>query len=231
MSGERLIGHVDDGILLCLAGDPENALSTAMTLHERLCGQQGDVADSVRYRFGMHLGSVTIGRGADGRAQPAGEALTIARQVSRFAAPDQLIASRGFQQVITDLSPGYGPSFRSLGTKHDGHGREYMIYEIVQPCQGAAARGVPAPLGPSTQTIAFHTGWEQAELTAATNALTPYVGDQARIVVKEAAERAASVAHFYRLLAQSIPSAEGRQKFCTAHGVEWSESGTAPPGD
>jgi len=230
-AGDRIVADTGDGVALCLGGDPENALSAGMTLHERLRGQAGDESESFRYRIGIHLGSVNITKGADGRIRPIGDGLALAKRVMRFAAPEQLVVSRAFQQVVAGLSQGYARTFRSLGKKHDEHAREYLLYEVVAAGTAAAAGTGAAPAyGPSTQTIAFHTGWEQAELTAAAIALVPYVGERARVVVMEAAERATSVAHFYRLLAQSIPSESDRQTFCRAHGVDWVEAAATPRG-
>jgi serine/threonine-protein kinase len=84
-----------------------------------------------------------------------------------------------------------------------------------------------AVVAPSTEMIAYSTGWERAELTAAAMALEPYVGPRARVLVKDAAERASSVKHLYRLLVESIPSARGREEFCRAQGIARDETPAA----
>ncbi len=226
-SGEHVVADMNDGIVLCLAGDPGRALSAARSLHDRLRGQAGDASESVRYRIGVHLASVQLVQNADGRRHPAGEGLTIAQRVMQFAAPEQLVVSRAFQQVATRLSPDQAQNFRSLGQRHDEHAREYLLYEIAGAERSAnEPAGARLAQGPSTQTVAFHTGWDTAELAAAALALRPYVGDHARVVVQQAAERATSVNHFYHLLARSIPTSADREAFCRAHGVA---SATDPP--
>jgi hypothetical protein len=112
--------------------------------------------------------------------------------------------------------------FRDLGVKRDEHAREVHVYELMSPAQNAgpaAAPGSPHGNSPSTEMIAYSTGWERAELTAAAIALIPYVGGRARTLVKEAAERASSVAHLYRLLVEQLPTAQARRAFCREQGI------------
>jgi hypothetical protein len=218
---DRLVTETGSGIALCLLGDPEDALSAAAGVRERLRDQRP--ADTLRVRIGIHLGKVKVSKSPDGRFSAAGDSLGDARCVSGFAAPGQILASQPFYEMFTSLSPGSAQRFRRLGPKHDDHGREYSLYEFVMPGQNDDTTRIPetpqAVVAPSTEMIAYSTGWERAELTAAAMALEPYVGPRARVLVKDAAERASSVKHLYRLLVEFIPTARGREEFCRAQGI------------
>ena len=230
-ANSHVVADMKDGVVLCLEGGPECGISAARNLHDRLSGQPGDASEAVRYRIGVHLASVQLVRNADGRLDPVGEGFAIAQRVMRFAAPEQLVVSRAFQQAATRVSPDQAQIFRSLGQRQDEYAHEYLLYEIVAAKQNADKHsGVVSAQGPSTQTVAFNTGWDAAELAAAVLALKPYVGDHARVVVQQAAERSTSVNHFYSLLAQSISAPADRSAFCRAHGVELAnDSGTKGP--
>jgi class 3 adenylate cyclase len=227
---ERIIVDTADGAAICFLGDPEDALFAATDLRVRLISAPPAGPVPPRFRIGIHVGPIRVIKNPDGQMSPIGDGLGNAQQVMGFAEPGQILVSRSFFEVIACLSQGYAQLFHYLGLKNDERVRELPVYEVTASGDGAQTTrvvDVPPTVSPSTEVLAYSTGWERAELTAAAIALEPYVGSRARALVKEAAERATSVTQLYRALAASIPTTEGRAEFCRAHGI--TDDPVAPP--
>jgi len=222
LDDERMIVATDDGVVLCFLGDPKDALFAALGLREQLREESPTGSDSVRVRIGIHLGPVKLARVREGHSTTSDDGLRCAEQVMGNAEPGQILVSRSFFDVNANLTQGYAQLFRPLVPKNDARSDESSVYEVVTPGQGAdsvRAQDPPHVDSPSTEMIAYSTGWERAELTAAAVALAPYVGTKARALVKLAAERTTNVSDLYRLLAESIPTAQGREEFCRKQGI------------
>jgi len=222
LEDERMVVATGDGVALCFLGDPEDALFAALGLRERLREEYPTSTNPARVRIGIHLGPVKLASVREGVSTPSEDGLRCAEQVMRYAEPGQILASRSFFEVNANMTQVYAQLFRQLAPKQDARTDEFSLYEVVSPGQGADTtrfQDSPRIDSPSTEMIAHTTGWERAELTAAAVAIAPYVGPRARAMVKSAAERATSVAHLYRLLAESIPSAHDREEFCRAQGI------------
>lgn len=221
---DRFTVETRDGVALCFLSDPEDALTAAVALRERVRAERP--TDLLRVRIGVHLGMVRVPKDPAGRLPPVGDGLDTARHVMSLAEPDQILASRPFFDMISSLSPEDAHGFRRLASMTDGRAPTITLYQFVAPEQDEDTILIPEPppqfVSPSTEVIAYSTGWERAELTAAAMALEPYVGTRARALVKEAAERATSVKHLYQLLAESLPAARDREEFCRAQGIAWS---------
>lgn len=227
---ERIIVDTPDGAAICFLGDPEDALFAATDLRARLLSAPPTGSNPLRFRIGINVGPIRVITNPQGQMSPMGDGLATAQQIMGFAAPGQILVSRSFFEVVACLSQGYAQLFHYLGLKNDERVRELPVYEVTASGDSAQTTRVveasPA-VSPSTEVLAYSTGWERAELTAAAIALEPYVGSGARALVKEAAERATSVNDLYRALAASIPTTEGRAEFCRAHGI--ADDRVAPP--
>jgi hypothetical protein len=220
---ERIIVDTADGAVVCFLGDPEDALFAATDLRTRLIAPPPSYAVPLPFRIGINVGPIRVMKSPDGRLNPIGDGINNAQHVMAFAEPGQILVSRSFFEVVACLSHGYAQLFHYLGLKNDERVRELPVYEVTAAGDGSGetTRVVEAPpkVSPSTEVLAYSTGWERAELTAAAIALEPYVGARARALVKEAAERATSVTQLYGALATLIPTAEGRAEFRRAHGI------------
>ncbi len=222
LEDERMVIPTGDGVALCFLGDPEDALFAALGLRERLREESPTGSNPVRVRIGIHLGPVKLARVREGGSMPSEDGFRCAEQVMSYAEPGQILASRSFYEVNANMTQVYAQLFRHLTPKQDARTDEFSVYEVVSPGQAADTtrfQDSPRIDSPSTEMIAHTTGWERAELTAAAVAIAPYVGPRARTLVKSAAERATSVTHLYRLLAESIPTAQDREEFCRAQGI------------
>jgi hypothetical protein len=223
---ERILVETGDGAVVCFLGDPEDALFATTDLRARLLVGPPLQAAATRFAIGVNVGPIKVMKSPDGRLNPVGDGISNAQHVMGFAAPGQILVSRSFYEVIACLSNGYAQLFHYLGLKNDERVRELPVYEVMAAGGGAdttrvvnAAPSVPPNNAPSTEYLAYSTGWERAELTAAAIALEPYVGARARSIVKEAAESATSVAQLYRRLVDFIPEGPRRAEFCRANNV------------
>jgi hypothetical protein len=220
---ERIVVDTDDGVALCLLGDPENALFAALGLRERLRGDTLAGSGPSAFRIGITFCPVKVETTRDGRSRLASDDRRQAHEVLSAARPGQIVASESFFGATARGAPGYAQLFRRLESVAGGRTMDNQpVYEVMTPGQGANTTrtgNAAPPDSPSTELIAYHTGWERAELTAAAVALAPYVGPRARALVKEAAERATSVTHLYHLLAEAIPTEQDREEFRRVQGL------------
>lgn len=214
---ERVVVDTDDGAALCFLGSPEDALFAALGLRERLRGETLGGSQPLGFRIGVTLGPVKMETAGNGRSRLVNAGRCQSRLVIDAARPGQIVASESFFEVTARAAPVYAPLFRRLEPATVSGEVGLSVYEVMAP--GQAADPASAPAAPSTELIAYRTGWERAELTAAAIALAPYVGPRARTLVMEAAERATSVTHLYSLLAEALPTERDREAFRRAQGL------------
>ncbi len=228
-----VIADCRDGAALCLGAGPQDALTAAATLRERLLADLQTGVFPAPVCIGIDHGSITLSADAHGRPIPGGEALAEAARVMANASPGQILVSRAFYEAVINAAPDSAELFRHAGLVSDPRGRECPLYALR--ASGHAADTLllpdpPRPNTPNTQMISDRTGWERAELTAAAIALEPHVGARARELVMQAAERAASVSDLYRLLAGHIASKAARENFCRTQGIAPAPNGAGPAG-
>jgi hypothetical protein len=219
-----------DGFALGLRVDAQDALTAAVTLRDRLLADLQRGVFPAMIGVGISVGPDAPSRDANGRLLVAGEVLGDAERAMAAANPGQILVSRAFHDAIANATPDLSAALRYAVTINDPHGRECRLYAVSALGQAADTVLLPDPPrthAPNTQMISDSTGWERAELTAAAIALEPYVGARARELVKQAAERAASVADLYRLLADAIPQPAARAEFCQTQGIAPPSTGAA----
>lgn len=210
-AANRIILDTGDGAALCFLGDPEDALQAANTLRQRL---DGGGPDAMALRIGVNLGPVKVVRDINGHANVIGDGINTAQRVMSFADPDQILVSRSFFDVVSCLTRDAADCFRYLGYQRDKHGREHEVYLLDSNCardeerqQGAThthtatlSRALPTMIGPDA-------------LAAVETRLAHYIGPMARVLVRKAAQRAATLDELTRAVAASIPAEDQRIAF------------------
>jgi class 3 adenylate cyclase len=227
---ERTILDTGDGAALCFLGDPERALFAALQLRESLTQPSADRAEAVLVRIGINLGPVRFVRSLGGQANPLGDGINNAQRVMNFAAPNQILVSRSFYEVIACLSQEYAQLFTYLGVRRDKHVKEHAVYEVRVPSETGGVVTLH-----TTQVIAERARattrpavtWDPAMLQRAEQALAEFIGPVARVLVKKASGRAHDAAELGRLLVDAIPLEAQREKVLEV--VLGAQAGAAAP--
>ncbi len=235
---ERVVVDTGDGAALCYLGDPERALFGAIQLRDALTQQTTGRAEPVKVRIGINLGPVRFVRSLGGQLNPLGDGINNAQRVMSFAAPNQILVSRSFYEVIACLSQEYAQLFTYVGVRRDKHVKEHAVYELRMPGQPEVpvTQQVTQAISERVQATARLAApvWDPDVLHRAEEALAEFIGPVARVLVKKAAARARDGAELGRLLLEAVPGEAQRDKVLAvlaAGGVQGATaSASAAPG-
>jgi hypothetical protein len=205
---DRIVLDTGDGAALSFLGDPEDALFVAVKLRDAIKEKQSDQFPDLHLRMGIHLGPVKLLKDINGRPNLIGDGINNAQRVMNFAAPDQILVSRSFYDVVSCLSDEYRNLFSHRGTQTDKHVREHELYEIgfVDPDRSIS-------ISRRMQALESHTRVPPEQLALLERALRPHVGEHAHVLVQA---KAAGAADFFALrdaLAAYIADAAARAAF------------------
>lgn len=125
---DRILVDTGDGAAVCFLADPVEALFFALGLRETLLSGKHAVPD-YQCRIGINLGPVKVINDVTGRKNTLGDGINIAQRVMDFAAPNQILVSRSFYEVVSCLSDEYSALFSYRGVRKDKHVKSYDIYE------------------------------------------------------------------------------------------------------
>jgi class 3 adenylate cyclase len=199
---DRLALDTGDGAALCFFGDPEDALFAAANLRQAV---RADPGPGLQVRIGINLGPTRIVRDLNGNRNLIGDGINVAQRVMSFAAPNQILVSRSFFEVVSRLSEEYARLFQYAGLHKDKHVREHELYEV----HGGAATGdapevavepAAAPAVPGPPPVDF----PPELVTRMTRALTAHLGPMAKVVVQRAAHQARDRAQLLAFAAESL---------------------------
>ena len=135
---DRIILDTGDGAAISFLGDPEDALFVTLSLREAMMREamtatmveaSGD--DSVR--MGINLGPVKLVKDINGHPNIIGDGINVAQRIMSFARPAQIVVSRSYYDVVSNLASEYAKLFTYEGSRTDKHVREHEIYELVAP--------------------------------------------------------------------------------------------------
>jgi hypothetical protein len=199
-----------DGMAVCYTGDPEDVLIMAINLRDEFIAlQQSD--DNIKYkvRLGINLGPVKIVE-LQGEKRVIGDAINVANRVMSFAGDNQLLVSRSYFDVVSNVSKEYMNMFKYLGVHEDKHVRKHAVYE-VSPGEGDNIDDETEQAAMAeTESV---TDFGEDTLHSIATALASHVGPMARILVKKSARKAKDLEDLYQMLAQDIPDDTQRAKF------------------
>jgi class 3 adenylate cyclase len=126
---QHIVLDTGDGAALCFLGAPEEALFAANSLLVSLLNVKS--TEEMALRIGINLGSVKLVKDIHGQRNIIGDGINIAQRVMSFAKPNQILVSRSYYDVVSNLSPEYAKLFRYLGVRQDKHVREHVVYEVT----------------------------------------------------------------------------------------------------
>ena len=193
---DRMMLDTGDGAALCFLGDPEDALFAASNLRAATVA----IGPELALRIGINLGPLRIVKDVNGQPNMLGDGINVAQRVMSFAAPNQILVSRSYYEIVSRLSQEYTRLFQYLGIHRDKHVREHEVYVMTAGGPGAAtpppdqaeaaAAGGPPGRVESTEFVPVAPRFEQAVLTRIEGALAECLGPLARVLVRKAAKTA-----------------------------------------
>src|SRR6478672_4023757 len=175
---DRIILDTGDGAAISFLGDPEDALFVTLQLREMMLATdmtatQVEASGEDAVRMGINLGPVKLVKDINGHPNIIGDGINVAQRIMSFARPGQIVVSRSYYDVVSNLASEYAKLFHYEGSRTDKHVREHEIY-VVGHHEGAlqkakdgmkdrATSTSPNPRKPSTGTNA--TGTSTVTLT------------------------------------------------------------------
>jgi class 3 adenylate cyclase len=139
---DRIILDTGDGAAISFLGDPEDALFTCLSLRESMlrdrkaAGELPEGAEEDSVRTGINLGPVKLVKDINGHPNIVGDGINVAQRIMSFARPGQVVVSRSYYDVVSNLATEYAKLFTYEGSRTDKHVREHEIY-VVGHSEGA----------------------------------------------------------------------------------------------
>jgi class 3 adenylate cyclase len=223
---DRLALDTGDGAALCFFGDPEDALFAAANLRQSI---RADPGPGVQVRMGINLGPTRVVRDLNGNRNLIGDGINVAQRVMSFAAPNQILVSRSFYEVVSRLSEEYSQLFQYAGMHKDKHVREHELYEVHGGAGVSGLEEEPAPEAPAVPEPVARpepAAFPAELLTRITRALTAHLGPMAGVVVQRAAREARDPEQLLARAAESL-SGGARERFLAE--VSTASKPPAPP--
>src|SRR5262245_46546498 len=132
---DRIILDTGDGAAISFLGDPEDALFVTLSLREAMV-REGMTATMVEasqddaVRMGINLGPVKLVKDINGHPNIIGDGINVAQRIMSFARPGQIVVSRSYYDVVSNLASEYAKLFSYEGSRTDKHVREHEIYVV-----------------------------------------------------------------------------------------------------
>jgi class 3 adenylate cyclase len=131
---DRIILDTGDGAAISFLGDPEDALFVTLSLREAMIREAAEseaaAADSENVRMGINLGPVKLVKDINGHPNIIGDGINVAQRIMSFARPGQIVVSRSYYDVVSNLASEYAKLFTYEGSRTDKHVREHEIYVV-----------------------------------------------------------------------------------------------------
>jgi class 3 adenylate cyclase len=154
---DRIILDTGDGAAISFLGDPEDALFVTLSLREKMISEgmtstivEASGEDSVR--MGINLGPVKLVKDINGHPNIIGDGINVAQRIMSFARPGQIVVSRSYYDVVSNLASEYAKLFHYEGSRTDKHVREHEIY-VVGHHEGALQKAKDGMKDRASSTI------------------------------------------------------------------------------
>lgn len=126
---DRAILDTGDGAVIAFFGAPEDALTVALLIRDGI--SNGNIAhpdQPIELRVGINLGPVRVVRDINDTLNIIGDGLNVGQQVMSFAAPNRIMVSRSYYEIVTPGNPDIPRMFSYFGVKADQDVREHEMY-------------------------------------------------------------------------------------------------------
>lgn len=137
---ELAISDSGDGAAVAFFGAPEDALTVALIIREGISRHNREYPEELlALRMGIHLGPVRVVHNINGKLDILGDGLNVAQSVMSFSAPNQILVSRSYYEIVAPENPDIVRMFSYFGVKADSDVRDYELYLLAMGEGGAHA--------------------------------------------------------------------------------------------
>lgn len=121
-----------DGAAIAFFGSPEEALTVALVIREGIFRHNREYpGELLALRMGIHLGPVRVVHNINGKLDILGDGLNVAQSVMNFSAPNQILVSRAYYEIVAPENPDIMRMFSYFGVKADSDVRDYEMYLLA----------------------------------------------------------------------------------------------------
>jgi len=186
---DRIILDTGDGAAISFLGDPEDALFVTLSLREAMAreaaeeGNDAEPGNDASTRMGINLGPVKLVKDINGHPNIIGDGINVAQRIMSFARPGQIVVSRSYYDVVSNLASEYAKLFTYEGSRTDKHVREHEIY-VVGHHEGALQKAKDGMKDRASSTVpgARRTGsHSQTGASTVTLTIPSFVQDKKKL--------------------------------------------------
>lgn len=128
---DRAILDTGDGVLIAFFGPPEDALTVALLIRNGIAeDSRAYPSHPIQLRTGINLGPVRVVPDINGALNIVGDGMSAVQQVMGFAAPNRIMVSRSYHEIVAPESPDIARMLLYFGIKTDQDEREYEMYIV-----------------------------------------------------------------------------------------------------
>ena len=208
----RLAIDTGDGAAICFMGDPEEALNSAMLLRDLL-----QTRKALAVRIGLHMGPVRVVSDINQRVNVVGDGINVAQRIMDFAQANQVLVSRSYYDVISRITDDSADLFQYLGQSEDKHGRLHELFAVASHRPpGTTQREGPSTGYTETLPVKPYQPLSAEDVHDIEVELARQIGPLAKVLVRKAVTRSASLNGLREALAPSIQEAKAREAFLSA---------------
>ncbi|APV50502.1 hypothetical protein BWI17_12855 [Betaproteobacteria bacterium GR16-43] len=186
---DRIILDTGDGAAISFLGDPEDALFVTLSLREAMVREgmtatQVEASSDDAVRMGINLGPVKLVKDINGHPNIIGDGINVAQRIMSFARPGQIVVSRSYYDVVSNLASEYAKLFQYEGSRTDKHVREHEIY-VVGHHEGAIqkARAGMQDRASTTSPSVTRPKIQAAGTTTVTLTIPSFVQDKKKLTM------------------------------------------------
>jgi len=126
---DRAILDTGDGAVIAFFGAPEDALTVALLIRDGISNDNtAHPGQPIELRVGINLGPVRVVRDINDTLNIIGDGLNAGQQVMSFAAPNRIMVSRSYYEIVSPGNPDIPRMFSYFGVKADQDVREHEMY-------------------------------------------------------------------------------------------------------
>jgi hypothetical protein len=155
---DRVILDTGDGAAIAFFGAPEDALTAALLIRDGVSDDNRlHPQHPFELRMGINLGPVRVVRDINDIFNIVGDGLNASQQVMSFAAPNRILVSRSYYEIVAPGNDDVLRLFSHFGIRKDNDAREYDMYIVgrAESESRAAWREVSGQLGKIHPNPAF----------------------------------------------------------------------------
>jgi hypothetical protein len=203
-----------DGMAICYLGDPEALFQVARGLRDDFVALESSSETPYQVRLGLNLGPVKIVEDLNQGRNCVGTGINDAQRVMSFAAPNQLLVSRSYFDMVSQLSQDYTRDLRHLGSREDKHQQQHEVYELAVEVVPVGQTISPTRQSSGSPGGSSSSALDPVALERIYKEYSSYMGSStAQSIIDELSSGASSIPELCHQLAERMDSSDDRYSF------------------